>query len=94
MAIFSCSPTQESFESNDLKSGVFFHFVNRALAGEADQDSDRVIDLLELEAFTIKNVQKWARIHIGRKQVPERRGTARGAMELLRLKKPIRANEC
>jgi formylglycine-generating enzyme required for sulfatase activity len=83
IAIFSCSATQQSFESPELAGGVFFHFVNRALAGEADDDGDKAVDLLELEYFTIKSVQKWARVNLGRKQIPERRGAARGAMELV-----------
>lgn len=85
VAIFSCSATQQSFESPDLKSGVFFHFVNRALAGEADDDGDNIVDLIELEFFTIKNVQKWARVNIGKPQIPERLGRAIGAMALVRL---------
>ncbi|TWU02752.1 SUMF1/EgtB/PvdO family nonheme iron enzyme [Stieleria varia] len=85
VAIFSCSASQQSFESPDLQSGVFFHFVNRALAGEADDDGDQAVDLIELEYFTIKSVQKWARVNIGKPQIPERVGRATGAMELVRL---------
>ena len=83
VAIFSCSASQQSFEAPDLNAGVFFHFINRGLAGEADDDGDKAVDLIELEFFTIKNVQKWARVNLGRKQIPERRGTARGAVELV-----------
>ncbi len=85
IAIFSCSASQQSFESPELKSGLFFHFVNRALAGEADEDGDRAVDLIELEFFTIKSVQKWARVNLGKPQIPERMGRAVGAMELVRL---------
>ncbi|WP_197454779.1 SUMF1/EgtB/PvdO family nonheme iron enzyme [Stieleria varia] len=85
VAIFSCSASQQSFESPDLQSGVFFHFVNRALAGEADDDGDQAVDLIELEYFTIKSVQKWARVNIGKPQIPERLGRATGAMKLVRL---------
>lgn len=82
VAIFSCSATQQSFETPELESGVFFHFVNRAFAGDADDDEDGEIDLLELEFFTIKSVQKWARVHLGEKQIPERRGQTSGATTL------------
>ncbi len=84
VAIFSCSESQRAFEHPDLKSGVFFHFINRAFSGEADTDNDQVIDLLELELFTIKNVQKWSRVNLGKLQTPERRGDARGVLELFR----------
>ncbi len=84
VAIFSCSESQRAFEHPDLKSGVFFHFINRAFSGEADTDNDQVIDLLELELFTIKNVQKWSRVNLGKLQTPERRGDAKGVVELLR----------
>jgi formylglycine-generating enzyme required for sulfatase activity len=84
VAIFSCSESQRAFEHPDLKSGVFFHFINRAFSGEADTDNDQVIDLLELELFTIKNVQKWSRINLGKLQTPERRGDAKGVVELFR----------
>ncbi len=93
VAIFSCSATQQSFESPDLKSGVFFHFVNRALAGEADDDGDKTVDLIELEYFTIKSVQKWARINMGKPQIPERLGRAIGAMELVKLGRSSRQIE-
>lgn len=92
VAIFSCSASQQSFEAPDLNAGVFFHFVNRALAGEADDDGDKTVDLIELEFFTIKNVQKWARVNLGRKQIPERKGTARGAMELVNFDR-VKPNE-
>ncbi len=85
VAIFSCSESEQSFEHPDLKSGLFFYFVNRALAGEADTDKDNVIDLPELENFTIKNVQRWAQSALGKSQTPESRGTRRGAMQLVRL---------
>jgi formylglycine-generating enzyme required for sulfatase activity len=85
VAIFSCSESQRAFEHPDLKSGVFFHFINRAFSGEADTDNDQVIDLLELELFTIKNVQKWSRVNMGKSQIPERTGRTKGGMELFYL---------
>jgi formylglycine-generating enzyme required for sulfatase activity len=89
VAIFSCSESEQSFEHPDLKSGLFFYFVNRALAGEADTDNDNVIDLPELENFTIKNVQRWAQSALGKSQTPESRGTRRGAMQLARFDRKL-----
>lgn len=85
VAIFSCSASEQAFEHPDIQSGVFFHFITRAFSGEADTDSDRVIDLLELEAYAIKNVQKWARVNIGKSQKPERTGRTQGILELFYL---------
>jgi uncharacterized caspase-like protein len=89
VAIFSCSESQQSFEHPDIGSGsgVFFHLVNLAFAGEGDQDSDNSIDLLELESFAIKKVPEWTRTKLGRAQTPERRGSTRGSVKLLTVKK-------
>jgi sulfatase modifying factor 1 len=86
VAIFSCSESQQSFEHRDIGSGsgVFFHFVDRAFAGDADLDADQMIDLLELEAFAVKNVQNWTRVHLGKEQKPERFGKTQGVPDLLR----------
>ena len=89
IAIFSCSESEQSFEHPDLKSGLFFHFVNRALAGEADADDDNVVDLGELENFATKNVQKWAQSKLGKSQTPESRGTKRGTIELVRFDRKV-----
>jgi formylglycine-generating enzyme required for sulfatase activity len=85
VALFSCSETQQAWEHKDIQSGVFFHFIHRAFAGEADTDSDNVIDLLELESYVIKNVQKWSRVNMGKSQIPERTGRTKGVMELFYL---------
>jgi formylglycine-generating enzyme required for sulfatase activity len=85
VALFSCSATQYSFEHKDLENGVFFHFVNRAFAGEADLDLDKTVDLFELEGYAIKNVQKWTRVNLGEMQTPERRGNVRGVITLIDL---------
>jgi formylglycine-generating enzyme required for sulfatase activity len=85
VALFSCSETQQAWEHKDIQSGVFFHFIHRAFAGEADSDSDNVIDLLELESYVIKNVQKWSRVNMGKSQIPERTGRTKGIMELFYL---------
>lgn len=87
VAIFSCSETQKAFEDPGIQSGVFFHFINQAFSGAADSDKNDVIDLLELQAFTVKNVQKWSREQLGRSQTPEVKGQAKGTVELLSLAK-------
>jgi formylglycine-generating enzyme required for sulfatase activity len=89
IAIFSCSASEQSFEHPDLKSGLFFHFINRALAGEADTDDDNIVDLGELENFAVKNVQKWAQVKLGKSQTPETRGTKRGTIQLVRFDRKV-----
>src|SRR5207248_2016063 len=44
-ALFSCSPGQKAYEHDDLKHGVFFHFVIQGLRGEADLDKDHKVVL-------------------------------------------------
>ena len=38
-ALFSCSEGQVAYEDDDLKHGVFFHFVIQGLKGKADEES-------------------------------------------------------
>jgi hypothetical protein len=87
-ALFSCSAGQQSYEHPVLQHGVFFHFVIRALSGEADLDKDREISLAELEQYAAKNVQRYSRVQLGQPQTPERRGEARGLLTLARLSDP------
>lgn len=93
IALFSCSSSERSFETPELESGVFFHFVNRAFSGEADRDSDGVLSIQELELFTVANVQQWTRLKLSQRQTPERFGTVRGLMPLPSLQPSIPGNE-
>ena len=54
---FSCSAGEKAFEDQDLKHGVFFHFVIEGLRGDADLDQDGTVVLPELELYTKKQVQ-------------------------------------
>jgi hypothetical protein len=77
-ALFSCSAGEKSYEAPELKHGVFFHYVVEGLAGQADLDHDQEVSLAELQQYTVKNVQRYARRELGQPQTPERTGEDRG----------------
>jgi hypothetical protein len=81
-AFFSCSRGQKSYEHPERQNGIFAEFVIDALAGAGDLDRDGEVSLAELEQFTVKQTQRFARTRLGESQVPERRGTIRGATTL------------
>ena len=50
---------EKAYESDDLRHGVFFHFVIRGLRGEANQardDKDGTVTVEELSKFTRKRI--------------------------------------
>lgn len=77
-ALFSCSAGEKSYEVPELKHGVFFHYVVDGLGGAADLDRDQEVSLAELQQYTVKNVQRYARRELGQPQTPERTGEDRG----------------
>lgn len=81
-ALFSCSRGEQSFEHPDLKHGIFFHYIIQGLSGQADLDKDQEISLAELEQYSIKEVQRYARQSLATAQTPERRGQVRGLLTL------------
>ena len=85
VALFSCSATEQSFESPELESGVFFYFINKGLSGKADTDKDDIVDLGELESFSIKKVQSFVRLKYSKRQTPERIGSVKGVIQLVRV---------
>jgi formylglycine-generating enzyme required for sulfatase activity len=87
VAIFSCSATEQSFEDETIKSGIFFHFITLGLSGDADINGDGIVDVNDLETFTTDRVRNWARDKLSKSQTPERQGESRGRIELIRLSK-------
>jgi hypothetical protein len=84
-AFFSCSAGEKSFESPQLKHGVFFHYVLQGLSGRADADQDSRVDLDELVAFTKRQVADHVNEEFGddQSQMPELVGKVRGAVPLV-----------
>ncbi len=70
-ALFSCSTGERAFEHPDLQHGVFFHFVIKALEGEADRDADGKVDLGELTSFATRQVFRFVETKLGVEQNPE-----------------------
>ncbi len=64
--IMSSKSEETSLESNNLRQGVFSHFLIRGLEGEADQDQDAFVSVQELYNFINGNV----RTYTGNRQSP------------------------
>lgn len=83
----SCSAGERSFESDKLKAGVFFHFVNEALKGDADRDGDSKVTLSEVEDYVITKVSNFTKNDVP--QTPELKKDTRGAIVLADLQKML-----
>ncbi len=73
-ALFSCSEGQFAYEDDDLKHGVFFHFVIEGWQGKADQEAgnrDGKLTLGELASYTSMEVFKYVDRTRNDMQVPE-----------------------
>jgi hypothetical protein len=91
-AIYSCSQGEKSFEHPDLQHGVFANFLIEAFSGKGDIDNDGEITLNELETFSVKATQRYARNVFGKPQTPERRGETRGLVSLAKLGRSVPAS--
>ena len=85
LAFFSCSEGEKAQEYEELRHGVFFHFVIQGLGGEADLDGDGLISPEELAHFAKRRVRDYVREKNGVRQMPELRGTSRDLVPLVRL---------
>ncbi len=71
MALIMSSKSEEtSLESNNLRQGVFSHFLLRGLKGEADDNQDQAVVLQELFDYICHNVKEYT----SRRQSPIIRG--------------------
>jgi tetratricopeptide (TPR) repeat protein len=84
VAFFSCSRAEKAFENDELKHGVFFHFVIEALKGGAAGDGE-VVTLPGLADYVSRHVADFVRAKYGRAQTPELMGKLRGVFPLVRL---------
>ncbi|MFK7937168.1 MAG: caspase family protein [Saprospiraceae bacterium] len=57
--IMSSKAEETSLESNNLRQGVFSHFLLRGMKGEADTNFDQIIDVQELYDFVGDNVKEY-----------------------------------
>jgi hypothetical protein len=69
-ALFSCSAGQKAYESDELKHGVFFHFVIQGLRGKAAEDG--AVDLDGLARYVRHKVPDYVKDDVGPRadQVP------------------------
>lgn len=86
-ALFSCSSGEQAFEHEDLKHGVFYHFLIKGLQGDADTDRDGIVTLPEMESYLKKRVFDFVRSEYGREQTPDFVGRTKGLVPLVELKK-------
>ncbi len=81
--ITSSQVDQTSIESPRLKHGLFSYFLIKALSGEADVNSDGLVDIEEAWTFIKSNVSKNAE-KMGAAQDPRRSGSSGGSIYLAR----------
>src|SRR5262245_34603323 len=85
VALFSCSEGERAFEHDELKHGVFFHYVIEALRGEAARDDQAEVTVADLESYVQRGVDSFVRSRFGASQRPERKGEVSGAVPLVRI---------
>lgn len=69
VAFFSCAAGQRSFESPELKHGVFFHSVLKGWQGAAD-NGDGNLTVTELAGYVTKETKDYVRLNLGAAQTP------------------------
>ncbi len=57
----SCSPNEVAREDEDLKHGVFFHYLIEGIKGQADEDFNGRLEHEELNSYVKKNVYRYVR---------------------------------
>lgn len=91
-ALFSCSAGELAFEHDELKHGVFFHYLIKGLQGEADLDGDHSVSLSELDLYIKKRVPDFVRGKYGKEQNPNLIGNTRGLVPVVSLVPTIKSS--
>lgn len=81
----SCKPGQVSVEDENIRHGVFMHFVMKGLEGEADRDGgnlDKRISLLELYSYANLKTKTYVARTRNLVQTPVLRGEISGDYEI------------
>jgi formylglycine-generating enzyme required for sulfatase activity len=79
--ITSCMADELSWGFDELRNGVFTHYLLEGLRGKADQNADGHIDVDELYSYVYENVVDYAR-NKGIKQNPVKNGFTQGKFYL------------
>ena len=77
VALFSCSAGEKSYEPDDLKHGVFFHFLIKGWRGAA-ADKDGKVTLDGVIGYATSETQTYARVQLGTVQRPQRKNEFSG----------------
>src|SRR5206468_2101504 len=59
VALFSCSKGERAFEHDELKHGVFFHYVIEALQGQAAPEGETEVTVGDLESYVQRAVDRF-----------------------------------
>lgn len=82
-ALLMSSRSEEvSLEANNLRSGVFSHYVMRGMKGEADTNQNRIVTVDELHAYVYDKVREYT----GYRQTPVISGNFDRAMPVASLR--------
>jgi hypothetical protein len=87
VALFSCSPGQQSYEHPGLKHGVFFYQMLQGWRGAADSNRDSAVTLDEVLSYTKLKTEAFAHAELGSKQIPHLKGDFSGTWILQDLPK-------
>jgi uncharacterized caspase-like protein len=85
IALFSCSEGERAFEHDELKHGVFFHYVIEALQGHAARDDQSEVTITDMESYVQRGVDSFVRSRFGVTQRPQRKGQVSGAVPLVHI---------
>ncbi len=80
--LLSSRSEEVSLEANNLRSGVFSHYVMRGMKGEADTNRNRIVTVDELHKYVYDNVRQYT----GYRQTPVISGTFDRAMPVASLR--------
>ncbi|MEM8913641.1 MAG: caspase family protein, partial [Planctomycetota bacterium] len=64
----SCRPAQVAYADEELRHGVFFHFLIQAFKGSGDTDRNGELEHQELVSYLAKNVQDYVADRFGQRQ--------------------------
>jgi WD40 repeat protein len=86
--LYSCAAGQEAFEDDDLKHGVFFHYVIKGLEGDA-AGPDGQVTLDSLYGYVARRVDDYARKAKEHSQRPSLMGELSGQVPLVSARRTV-----
>ena len=92
LVLASCKEGQQSWEDDDLRHGVFVHYLLEGLSGKADRESgDRnsQVSLLELYKYANVNTKRTVANRQGKLQTPELFGRITGDFNIAEVLTPL-----